>query len=199
MGRWSLKRLRWEALRLYRHYGWPLPAAVSGTALAVVLAGQGQIRSVEARTIVGEQASVIARPTRQPLDNYSKASLQEFYTGLPAESERFAILKSILATAESRGVLPRSANYKFQREPHTSLVRYELTLPLVGRWSDLQGFLSAVLVNNRSAVIDALQLKREGTATEMVEGVLRISLLLARSEDGATKQGQAREPEGRTR
>lgn len=197
MGGWSLKRLRWEYLRLYRHHGWPLPAVVLGAALAAVLAGQGQILSMEARAIVGEQASAATRPTRQPLDN-SRASLQEFYAGLPAESERFAILKSILATAESHGVLPQSASYKFQREPHTSLVRYELTLPLTGRWSNLQGFLNAVLVGNRSVVIDALQLKREGTATEMVEGVLRISLLLARNEGGTTRQGRARELEGRT-
>lgn len=200
MGGWSLIRLRWEGLRLYRRYGWPLPVVVLTAVLAVIIGWQGGLRSREGNALAAELAHGASRPLQRPVEQYSADSLQQFYQSLPAEGERFAFLKAILLAAEKHRVLPPSADYKLRREPHTRLVRYQLTLPVEGRWGDMQGFLKTVLSAHRSAVIDALSLKRDGGDAERIEGRLRISILMVRTErETAQRQGDRTSPEGQRR
>jgi len=197
MGGWSLTRLRWEGLRLYRRHGWPLPLVVVMAVLTLIIGWQGGLRFREGNTLASQQARGASRPPQPPVEQHSADSLQQFYQSLPAEDKRFAFLKSILLAAERHRVLPPSADYKLQREPHTQLVRYQLTLPVAGRWGDMQAFLKAVLATHRSAVIDGLSLKRDSGDAERIEGRLRISVLMVRTERETTQNaGNAKSREG---
>lgn len=182
MGGWSLTRLRWEALRLYQRHGWAMPVLLLmslASGVFLLQAASASLNAIRIRAALSEAAS---RPAVRHVEKDSAESLDLFYRTLPSEATRFAFLKSVLVAAEQSRVLPASADYKMLREPHTRLVRYQISLPLEGRWGDLQGFMKTVLSDHRSAVVDVLSLKRDHGNVDRVEGKLQISVLMVRAD-----------------
>lgn len=183
MGGWSLIRLRWEARRAYRRHGWPLPVFLLAVAVAATAGWRAFWNDHRVADELTARANEVMRPEQPPVEPLSSAGRDAFYAVLPSESQRFTVLKTILAAAEKHNVLPAEVDYKVQREPHTRLVRYAVSLPVDGRWTDVQAFLKSVLSGHRSAVVDVLKLHRDDADHPSIYGQVEISILMRREPE----------------
>jgi Tfp pilus assembly protein PilO len=108
----------------------------------------------------------------------SAEQLATFYAYFPQGDAAPALLGKIHAAAARNGIVLRSGEYKFDRQPDQKLARYYVTLPVVGSYSQLRKFIAAVLADVPAASIDEIQMRRESIANTSLEARIRLSLYL---------------------
>ncbi len=170
--------LRWQFIRLHRRWGLAFWLAVilgGGTLLLGFLSWRLQ---AEAERLAAFRNGVVRVDPPRPKAPVTERELQSYYSVLPHEEERFALVKRVLIAAERNGVLPQHADYKLETEPMTKVVRYQMSLPLKGDFARIQAFLVEVLNDNRSLAIDALNVKRESAERGDVEAQVQFSVLM---------------------
>ena len=108
----------------------------------------------------------------------SAEQLAAFYAYFPASDAAPALLGKIHAAAAANGIVLRSGEYKFDRQPDQKLARYYITLPVVGAYSQLRKFIAAVLADVPAGSIDEIQMRRETISSTTLEARIRLSLYL---------------------
>ena len=74
------------------------------------------------------------------------------------------------------------ADYRMVRETDLKLARYEMVLPVRGKYSQLRGFIADALRTVPAMALADVALKRAGVESELLEANLKFNLYL--SEDG---------------
>ena len=108
----------------------------------------------------------------------SAEQLAAFYAYFPTSDAAPALLGKIHAAAAANGIVLRSGEYKFDRQPDQKLARYSITLPVVGSYSQLRKFIATVLADVPAGAIDEIQMRRESIANTTLEARIRLSLYL---------------------
>lgn len=104
--------------------------------------------------------------------------LATFYAYFPAVGSAPEWLKRIYAAAETRGVVLQSGEYRLSRNAGERLARYEITLPLKGSYAQIRGFVADVLAAVPAAVLEEVNLRREGVETARLDARVRFTLYL---------------------
>jgi Tfp pilus assembly protein PilO len=108
----------------------------------------------------------------------SAEQLAAFYAYFPNSDSAPAMLGKIHAAAAANGIVLRSGEYKFERQPDQRLSRYRITLPVVGSYTQVRRFIAAVLADVPAASVDEIQMRRESIASTSLEARIRLSLYL---------------------
>jgi Tfp pilus assembly protein PilO len=108
----------------------------------------------------------------------SAEQLASFYAYFPTSDAAPSLLGKIHAAAAANGIVLRSGEYKFDRQPDQKLARYAITLPVVGSYSQLRKFIAAVLADVPAGAIDEIQMHRESISNTQLEARIRLSLYL---------------------
>jgi Tfp pilus assembly protein PilO len=104
--------------------------------------------------------------------------LAAFYSYFPTSDTAPALLGKIHAAAAANGIVLRSGEYKFDRPTDQKLARYQITLPVIGSYSQVRKFVAAVLADVPAAAVDEIQMRRENIASTTLETRIRLSLYL---------------------
>ncbi len=103
--------------------------------------------------------------------------LEEFFTGrLGTQAERMTeIQKAIRQIATEFRIDPEAIDYNVQEVEHSDLLRFQITVPLVGGYPNLRQFINRIERSPRLAIIDEVHLTgaREGGA--MLSLTIKIS------------------------
>ena len=112
-------------------------------------------------------------------DHSPQASLKAFYKLLPAEDQAPKAFQQILAMANDQGVEPEKSEYQSARNPAAAFTRYQMTLPLHGRYLDIRKFVIQVLNTLPNVALSEINVKRGESNSEQVEARLRFSIYTA--------------------
>lgn len=114
-------------------------------------------------------ASTVTRPA-------SVSSVDRFLAAFPAIESRPQRVESLLAAAADRKLVWQRSDFRASRDAVPGLVRYQITLPLVGSYRALRGLVDDALLADPALVLDRLQLRRSAATAEQIEAASTWSL-----------------------
>lgn len=112
----------------------------------------------------------------EPVSGLSQ--LANFYAFLPLTRSVPDVLAQIEQTARAHSLRLEKGEYRLSREAEFRLARYQLNLPVRGRYPDIRGFGNDVLDAVQAVALEDLTLKREVADDPELEGNLRFLLYL---------------------
>jgi hypothetical protein len=104
--------------------------------------------------------------------------LATFYAFFPAPQSSPEWLGKINAAARANGLALRAGEYKLERPADQKLVRYQITLPVVGSYAQVRGFVAQVLAEVPAAALEEITLRRESVSSPALEARIRFTLFL---------------------
>lgn len=113
-------------------------------------------------------------------DNSPQTLINAFYKLLPSEDQAPKAFQQILAMANDQGVEPEKSEYQSTRNPSAAFTRYQMTLPMHGRYLDIRKFVIQVLNTLPNVALSEINFKRDEANPEQVEARLRFSIYTAR-------------------
>lgn len=116
----------------------------------------------------------------QWIDRSPQATLKAFYRFLPQESTASTQVEQVFEAADANGIDLDEAEYTMTRDRMANLSRYQVTLPVHGRYTDIRFFVIDLLNSMPALAINELTFKREDIHTQEVEARLRLTIYLGR-------------------
>jgi Tfp pilus assembly protein PilO len=104
--------------------------------------------------------------------------LATFYAFFPPPQSSPDWLGKINAAARAQGLVLRSGEYKLERSADQKLARYQITLPVVGSYAQIRGFVGQVLADVPAAALEEITLRRESVSNPTLEARIRLTLYL---------------------
>jgi Tfp pilus assembly protein PilO len=104
--------------------------------------------------------------------------LAAFYAFFPAPQSSPDWLGKIHKAAKAKGLVLQSGEYKLERSSDSRLARYQITLPVVGSYAQIRGFVGQVLAEVPAAALEEITLRRESVASPRLEARIRLTLYI---------------------
>lgn len=184
-----LKAVRRCLLDMCR-WGWP-GALGAGLILGAVLMATGF--GPAARAELGElesavdkarlQALKLARSQRSEADVVDPAT--RFRAAFAPAQQRHQRLASLMLLAGSLGLEARRGEFRELQEPQLGLLRYRLTLPLVGSYSAARQFTEQALREDAALSLDNLRIERSDVQSDSCRIELQFSLWMRPDDAGS--------------
>lgn len=174
------QQLRWWSERL----GWTgmaaivlLPSALLAYAIAVMPAQQ-QLLQLE-QEITDEQRRTQTQQAQTKAVEESQSSRQaRFYGDFPQQHDISKILDKLYAAAKHSNLTLQRGDYKLKRDSNSQFLRYEIELPVQGRYPAIQGFAYRALKEIPTLALDEISFKREAANAALVQAKLHFTLYL---------------------
>jgi Tfp pilus assembly protein PilO len=174
---WSLKRglirLRWPGL-----LGAGLLVVAAGFALFALQPAREQLRGLEAqRADLSARGKGVQARDEPPTQ---RGQLANFYAFFPLTAAVPEMLGQIQRAAKRNDLTLAKGEYKLSQERDFHLASYQVTLPVVGGYAQVRGFVNDVLDAVPAAALEELTLKREAVQDDALEARVRFTLFLGR-------------------
>jgi Tfp pilus assembly protein PilO len=124
-----------------------------------------------------KNASNIVQPRVLPLQT-SLQEMNEFYKRFPTGASLPKWLHLIDQIAIKQHLFLNRGDYKFTQTKQGQLLRYEIVLPLIGKYTQVHQFVEEVLQEIPALALIDLQIKRENSLSPTVEAKLVFVLFL---------------------
>lgn len=105
-------------------------------------------------------------------------ALQVFYEFFPRIDSSPFWVRELVQLAKNQGVELSSSEYRLVYENDARLARYEMILPVKGRYAQIRAFIADALEAVPAMAISAVAIKRENVTSEKLEARLEINLYL---------------------
>ena len=105
-------------------------------------------------------------------------ALQAFYEFFPRFDSSPYWIRELIRAAEKQGVEINSSDFKLTLERDWRLSRYEIIMPVRGRYSQIRGFMADALEAVPNMAITGFAIKRDNIQSTQLEMRLEISLYL---------------------
>ena len=105
-------------------------------------------------------------------------ALQIFYDFFPRVDSSPFWVRELVRIAKKNGVEMNSSEYRLVHENNARLARYEMILPIRGRYPQIRSFIADSLQDIPPLAIAGMVIKRENVETEQLEVRLEINLFL---------------------
>lgn len=178
-----LPRIRWQTERLGAAGKTGVGLFVFSTVffIAAVLPQQAESRALMMRAEAIEQ-----RMKAEPVQENRKApkikgdqALQAFYAFFPKIDSSPFWIKELVQVAAQRGVEITGTEYRMVHERDVKLVRYEMILPLRGKYAEVRGFIADALRAVPAMALADVALKRQDGESELLDVNLKFNLYLS--------------------
>ena len=126
---------------------------------------------------VQKNAGSLVKPQVLPLQT-SLQEMNEFYKRFPSGASLPKWLHLIDQIAIKQHLVLNRGDYKFSQTKQGQLLRYEIVLPLVGKYTQVHQFIQHVLQEIPALALSDLQIKRENSLSPTVEAKLVFVLFL---------------------
>lgn len=169
-----------------RRLGWP---GVLGICLIVIALIYAVLVVVPATVGLHRETSIpfgaAQPPATQPDDigdrsNGGSHEVEAFRQGLPGQMDATSAINRIYALANAEGITLKRGEYSMGIDAKSRLVRYQMTLPLVGSYPQLRRFIHAVMLAIPAVALEDIDLRRDDIGTTQLEGRIRLTLYLSR-------------------
>lgn len=107
--------------------------------------------------------------------------LKTFYSAFPSEITAADALQGIYDTANQNGVALPHGEYSMAVDEGTRLARYNITLPVVGSYEQIRGFIAAALAAVPALALEHVDFQRQKIGDPQLEAKLRLTLFLTRN------------------
>ncbi len=163
------------------------PAAIAGIVLLVGAATFNGLFVEPGETKLQSLQEALARrsdprvPDAIPIRNTNDPAvkLQSFYAFFRRDSRISDWLARIYDVADRAGVAPKQVDYRVLDDGAAPLLRYEVSLPLVGDYGTIRSFAEGVLNAVPVASLDHISFRRQRAAQGEIEAELKFTLYLA--------------------
>ncbi len=105
-------------------------------------------------------------------------ALQIFYDFFPRVDSSPFWVRELVRIAKKNGVEMNSSDYRLIHESNARLARYEMILPIRGRYPQIRSFIADSLQDIPALAIAGMAIKRENVQTEQLDVRLEINLFL---------------------
>ena len=103
---------------------------------------------------------------------------QRFREGFPAAADRQDRLAMLLTLAAKSGLESRRSEFRLTQERDSGLLRYTVTMPVAGPYSQVRRFLEEAQAHDPALSLDRLRLRRASTSASVVETDLTWSFFM---------------------
>lgn len=148
--------------------------ALLGASAVFFVSTHGQLAD-EVRQMNADLAAARARDVAKPVAADGSASPQS-PRNLPARSEMPQILTVLLRQADDADLSIDTAKYEIGATKAGSLVRYRLSFPVAGAYTNVRRFLDSTLAEIPELAIDDLSLTRKSISDSTVEAQMRMTI-----------------------
>jgi hypothetical protein len=179
-------RLRWLSRHWLRLLGWPgmlalgmlavLPAAYFSS-IRPLQAHLDEVRHSVARQL--DEEALAGKPDRGRRHG-AEEQLAEYYRFFPSVRSAPQWLEKLVALAESCGLSIDQGEYQAAPDKVGRLVRFQMTLPLKGEYSQIRRFLAALPTELPAVSLEKVQFERQSIADPEVLASIRLVLYLGR-------------------
>ncbi len=146
-----------------------LPRQAESTALMVQAeAMQAQLRAEPASESGGAPRKLQGYP-----------ALQAFYAFFPNMDSTPFWIQEVVQVATQHGVEIAGTDYRMVREKDVNLARYEMLVPVRGKYPQLRGFIADALRAVPAMALVDVAIKREGVESELLDASLKFNLYLS--------------------
>lgn len=122
------------------------------------------------------QAGGGAKPPQTRADQ-----LKTFYGAFPTEIAAADALQSIYDAANQNGVALPHGEYSMAVDHSSRLARYNITLPVLGSYEQIRGFIAAALAAVPALALEHVDFQRQKIGDSQLEAKLRMTLFLTRN------------------
>lgn len=178
-----LPQLRWQVGRLgvIGKIGLGLLVVSSIYFFSVVVPQESDLRKLKERAET-LQAQALSKQTSGDAESGVKMSgdqaLQAFYDFFPRVDSSPFWIRELVRIAQKHGVELSSSEYRLVNDNDARLARYEMILPVKGKYSQVRAFMAAALEAVPAMAISAIAIKRENVTSEKLEVRLEVNLYL---------------------
>ncbi|MDP1557405.1 MAG: hypothetical protein Q8K59_07155 [Nitrosomonas sp.] len=173
-------QIRWQVARLgtIGKIGVGLLAVAIVFFLAAVLPQDATIQALKERAEIMRVQSPSYQASGPGKKMGDDQALQKFYEFFPRIDSSPFWIRELVLVAKKQGVEINSSDYRLVHEKGGRLTRYEMTLPIRGRYSQVRAFIADALLAVPAMAITGIMIKREDVRTEQLEVRLDIVLYL---------------------
>ena len=111
----------------------------------------------------------------------SAHEVSEFYKIFPKGASLPQWLSLIDQSALKQHLVLNRGDYKLSESKQGQLLRYEIVLPVVGKYTQIRQFIADVMQKSPALALSDMQIKRESTTSPTVEARLVLVLFLQAS------------------
>lgn len=175
-------RADWEARRLLRRLGWP--ALLAASCLAVACAGWWHAQTMAAQQVlllarIAAASSTPAVPASPPPDTDER--IKPTQASLPPHEALPEQLQLLMQVARDSGISLAKADYKPQQEVRANVLRYQITLPVKAKFSNVQRFIVNALQSMPTLTLESVTFRRERIESGTVEARIQLVLLVRKA------------------
>lgn len=172
---WHLKRgvvsLRWQGV-----LGLVLLAFAAGLFVQGILPARQSLAELKSeQDNLSERVRVRGPQTQRPT---VQGQLSEFYAFFPPVEEIPAILGRVERAARRHGLKLDKGDYRLEGEQGFAVRRYQVTLPVAGKYAQVRSFVNEVLDDVPNSAVDELIMNRRNIGDENLDVRVRFSVFL---------------------
>lgn len=108
-------------------------------------------------------------------------ALQIFYAFFPGTNSTPFWIKEVVRAADRHDVEIFSTDYRMVKEKDVNLSRYEMLIPVRGRYTHLRGFIADVLRSVPPMALVDVIIRRDTVESDLLEASLKLNLYLSTS------------------
>ncbi|UJP04489.1 MAG: hypothetical protein LZF61_06280 [Nitrosomonas sp.] len=180
--------LRWQLGRLgnWGKLGIGLTVAAGIFYILAVLPQETELQQLKDRAVTLQAQAASNKTSGDGLDAEAgrkmsgDQALQVFYEFFPRIDSSPFWIRELTQLAGRHGVELSSSEYRLINESDARLARYEMILPVKGKYAQVRAFIASALEVVPAMAISSVAIKRENIAADKLEARLEISLYLNR-------------------
>jgi hypothetical protein len=177
-----LLQIRWEAVRLgtIGKIGLGLLIMAVVLLIAAVFPQDTTLQTLKSRaeTLQTQPLSTSQKTSRPTQKIGNDQALQIFYEFFPQIDSSPFWIRELARIAKKQRVEINSSDYRLVLEKGARLARYEMILPVRGRYPQIRAFIADALQAVPAMAITGMVIKRENVKTEQLDVRLEINLYL---------------------
>ena len=177
-----LLQIRWEAVRLgtIGKIGLGLLIMAIVLLIAAVFPQDTTLQTLktQAETLQTQPLSTSQKTSRPTQKIGDDQALQIFYEFFPQIDSSPFWIRELARIAKKQRVEINSSDYRLIQEKGARLTRYEMILPIRGRYPQIRAFIADALQAVPAMAITGMVIKRENVNTEQLDVRLEINLYL---------------------
>jgi hypothetical protein len=177
-----LLQIRWEAVRLgtIGKIGLGLLIMAIVLLIAAILPQDTTLQTLKTRaeTLQTQPLSTSQKTSRPTQKIGDDQALQIFYEFFPQIDSSPFWIRELARIAKKQRVEINSSDYRLVLEKGARLARYEMILPVRGRYPQIRAFIADALQAVPAMAITGMVIKRENVKTEQLDVRLEINLYL---------------------
>lgn len=117
-------------------------------------------------------------PTLDEDPGYSREALSAFYGFFPPSKQLSDQIRKIYNAAGRQSVQLEQGEYRASKDSIGQLVRYQISLPIKGSYTQVRRFVAAVLVDVPNLSLESIQFERQRVGDPTVEARVKLVLFL---------------------